>query len=117
MVDSDLVKKYSHHLPIDAWFVFPSVGKSRGLALGYFEKSNLEIFSSSFIMIHIVCDITPRIKNCLFSFAYGSLNITGTRTQWNILSSPNEDANRHWLLLLGDSNFIMLESEKQGGIA
>ncbi|XP_026399652.1 uncharacterized protein LOC113295538 [Papaver somniferum] len=116
MVDNDSVKKYSHHLPFDSWFVVPSVRKSGGLALGYFEKSNLEVISSSFNMIHVMCDITPRIKNCLISFVYGSLNIYGRRTQWNILSSINEDANIPWMLL-GDFNFILHESEKQGGIA
>lgn len=112
MVDSDTVKKYSHHLPFDAWFVIPSVGKSGGLALGYFEKSNIEIISSSFNMIHIVCYVSPQIKNCLISFVYGSLNITGMRNQWNVLSNISVDANRPWLLL-DDFNFIMHESEKK----
>lgn len=115
MVDYESVKKYSHHLPYDTWYVVPYVGKSGGLALGYFEKSNIEVISSSLNMIHVVCDITPRIKNCLISFVYGSLNLCGMRNQWNLLNHINEEANRPWLLL-GDFNFILHESKKQGGV-
>ncbi|XP_026384062.1 uncharacterized protein LOC113279597 [Papaver somniferum] len=114
MVDEETVRKYVHNLPFDVWFVITSVGKSGGLDLGYFEKSNIEIINSSFNMIHLVCDITPRIKNCLISFVYGSLNNLGLRTQWNLLSSINNEINRTWLLL-GDFNFIMHDSEKLGG--
>ncbi|XP_026458657.1 uncharacterized protein LOC113359200 [Papaver somniferum] len=116
MVDSENVKKYCHHLPFDSWYFVPPVGKSGGLSFGYIEKSNVQVISSSLNMIHIVYDVTPRIKNCLISFVYGSLNISGMRAQWNVLSSITDDINRPWMLL-GDFNFIMHVSEKQGGIA
>lgn len=115
MVDNDIVKKYCHHMPFDTWYFVPPVGKSGGLALVFFEKSNLEVISSSLNMIHIVCDITPRIKNCLISFAYGSLNITGMRAQRDVLNSVSDDVHRPWMLL-GDFYFILHKS-KQGGIA
>lgn len=82
MVNEETVKKYTHHLPYDAWIIIPSIGKSGGLAFGYFEKSSIEILGSSLNMIHIICDITPSIKNCVVSFVYGSLNLAGMRIHW-----------------------------------
>lgn len=114
MVGTKTVNKYIHHLPYDTWFIVLSVGKSGGLALGYFEKLNISVINSSLNMIHILCDISPLIKNCFVSFIYGALNIVGMRNQWNFLGQMNEN-NIHPWLLLGDFNFILQDSEKQGG--
>ncbi|XP_026399766.1 uncharacterized protein LOC113295651 [Papaver somniferum] len=114
MVDADTVRKYTHHLPFDTWIIIPSVGKSGGLAFGYFEKSTIEILGYSLNMIHILCDVTPAIKNCVISFFYGSLNLLGMKNQWNFLSDMNDNNNNPWLLL-GDFNFILHDSDKQGG--
>ncbi|XP_026447392.1 uncharacterized protein LOC113347913 [Papaver somniferum] len=92
-----------------------AIGKSGGMALGFFKNSSLEVVGSSFNMIHVVCDITPAIKNCMVTFIYGSLNTLGIRNQWNYLKQLYESDNRTWLLL-GDFNFILNVSEKQGGI-
>lgn len=54
MVDSETVYKYGHHLSFDLWYFVPPVGKSGGLALGYFANSNIEIIGSAFNMIHIL---------------------------------------------------------------
>lgn len=43
MVDADVVNKYTHNLPFNTWYIVPAVGKSGGLALGYFKNSNIEI--------------------------------------------------------------------------
>ncbi|XP_026434559.1 uncharacterized protein LOC113332102 [Papaver somniferum] len=115
MVDSETVNKYTHFLPFDSWHVVPAVGKSGGMALGFLKNSSLEVLGSTFNMIHVVCDITPTIKNCLVTFRYGALNTLGIRNQWNYLKHFNESDNRPWLLL-GDFNFILNVSEKQGGI-
>ncbi|XP_026438997.1 uncharacterized protein LOC113337550 [Papaver somniferum] len=37
------------------------------------------------------------------------------RAQWNVLDGISDDVHRPWMLL-GDFNFVMHESEKQGGI-
>ncbi|XP_026383358.1 uncharacterized protein LOC113278839 [Papaver somniferum] len=115
MVDSETVNKYTHFLPFDSWHIVPAVGKSGGMAFGFLKNSSLEVLSSTFNMIHVVCDITPIIKNCLVTFIYGALNTLCIRNQWNYLKYFNESDNRPWLLL-GDFNFILNVSEKQGGI-
>ncbi|XP_026410883.1 uncharacterized protein LOC113306121 [Papaver somniferum] len=114
MVNEDTVRKYTHHLPYDTWIIIPSVGKSGGMAFGYFEKSTIEILGYSLNMIHILCDVSPTIKNCVVSFVYGFLNASGMRNQWNFLSDMNDNNNNPWLLL-GEFNFILHDSDKQGG--
>ncbi|XP_026445212.1 uncharacterized protein LOC113345752 [Papaver somniferum] len=114
MVDVETVRKYTHHLPFDKWIIIPSVGKSSGLAFGFIEKSSIEILGHSHNMIHILCDVTPAINNCVISFIYGSLNLSGMKDQWSFLSDMHDNNNNPWTLL-GDFNFILTDSDKQGG--
>lgn len=72
MVDIDTVRKYTHHVSYDSWYIIPAEGKYGGIALGYFAKSSIEILSSSLNMIHILCDVTPGIKNCIVFYLWSS---------------------------------------------
>ncbi|KAI3888182.1 hypothetical protein MKX03_020580, partial [Papaver bracteatum] len=94
------------------WIVVPSIGKSGGQVVAWNSQVLVDLVEVKFNIITMALKI--RGISSFISCIYGALNIYNRNEQWDYLLSLNERFNDPWMLV-GDMNFILDNTEKEGG--
>ncbi|XP_026416928.1 uncharacterized protein LOC113312393 [Papaver somniferum] len=94
------------------WIIIPSIGKSSGQIVAWNSNCIAQLFEIKFNIIMMSVKIKGFL--CFVSCMYGALNTVNRKDQWDYLQCLSENIKNPWMLV-GDLNFILDSSEKEGG--
>ncbi|XP_026400244.1 uncharacterized protein LOC113296127 [Papaver somniferum] len=99
-------------LQFQDWVVIPSIEKSGGQIVSWANRILVNLVEVKFNII----TVEVKIKGILsyISCIYRALNVHDRTARWEYLLTLNEIFNDPWLLV-GDMNFILNNTEKEGG--
>lgn len=95
------------------WFIVPSVGIAKGLAIAWHNNITMKLLSSKFDVCHFESKVND--IEILITCVYGSIEVEDKIEQWTYISDIAQQVDKPWILI-GDLNFILDPDEKQGGI-
>ncbi|XP_026401924.1 uncharacterized protein LOC113297608 [Papaver somniferum] len=94
------------------WFIVPSVGIAKGLAITWHDNIDMKLISSKFNVCHF--DTKLGDKEVLITCVYGVVDVEDKIEQWSHILDIAQQVNKPWILI-GDLNIILDPDEKQGG--
>lgn len=94
------------------WIIVPSIGKSGGQIVAWNNNITVDLISINQNIISVSTKV--RGVTCYISCVYGALSSFGKHSQWEYLRSLNDQFKGPWLVV-GDMNFIINSSDKEGG--
>lgn len=98
--------------PFHDWFIVPSVGIAKGLAIAWHNNMDMKLISSKFNVCHFESKIGDTY--IMITCVYGAVEADDKIEQWTHISDIGQQINKPWFLI-GDLNVILDPDEKQGG--